>query len=480
MMRLLFLQYIYDLSDVRVIEDAGYNLAYLWFLGLNPEDNLPDASLLAKFRTQRLKENTLDEVLTEIVSQCVNKGIIKGKGVSIDSTHMEANCIKKTPERLMKHLARRIFAGLKADMNEVPESVDTNIPEYEAITEHNEAKRVMKEYLEKVIEQSEAVGGEATKERTKEARDILSDEKFIPQKGIRSLSDKNARVGYKSKVNNFFGYKSEFMMTTDERIITAVDTHSGEYVDGTDFDESLERTLKSGMRVDELYGDKAYFKKDILKKLEAIGVSGYIPVSASSYHIDEARFSYNKDSDQWFCVMGNMTITKVRRTHWRNKARGEKQTVDIYKFNGDHCAICEKRSECMGSQKCKARILEVSPSTPLFYEYSQMQKSPDFLEKYKARSSIEWKNGEMKRFHGMKRARGFGITSVRAQVKLTAIAVNLKRIANILIEREQEVEKRKGKSRLQSFFIVVKAVFTRYRYKMMNPRIGLVFCGYLV
>jgi len=54
MMKLLFLQYIYGLSDVKVMEEATFNLAFLLFLRFNPEDKLPDASLLAKFRTQRL------------------------------------------------------------------------------------------------------------------------------------------------------------------------------------------------------------------------------------------------------------------------------------------------------------------------------------------------------------------------------------------------------------------------------------------
>jgi hypothetical protein len=86
---------------------------------------LPDASLLAKFRTQRLKENTLDEVLTAIAKQCVEKGLIKKKcGLSVDATHSEANCVKKTPERIMKHLARRIFKGLKEDLGAVPACAD--------------------------------------------------------------------------------------------------------------------------------------------------------------------------------------------------------------------------------------------------------------------------------------------------------------------------------------------------------------------
>ena len=59
MMKLLFLEYLYNLSDQRVLEEANCNLAYLWFLGLNPEDSLPHPSLLTKFRTQRLKDITL-------------------------------------------------------------------------------------------------------------------------------------------------------------------------------------------------------------------------------------------------------------------------------------------------------------------------------------------------------------------------------------------------------------------------------------
>ena len=31
LMKLLFLQYLYNLSDVRVIQEANLNIAYLWF-----------------------------------------------------------------------------------------------------------------------------------------------------------------------------------------------------------------------------------------------------------------------------------------------------------------------------------------------------------------------------------------------------------------------------------------------------------------
>ena len=453
LMRLLFLQKLYDLSDVRIIEEAGYNLAFMWFLGLNPEDSLPDASLLAKFRTQRLKENTLDEVLAEIVRQCVKKGIIKGKGIDIDTTHMEANCVKKVPERMMRQLAKRIFAGLEKDLGEIPGTVDTNIPDVKDIKDHKEAKQILCEYLLKAIDQAEAIGNEETMKAVEEAKEILSDEKFMLQKGVRSLVDKDARVGYKSKTDSFFGYKAEIMMTAEERIITAADAHSGEYTDGKDFDALLERTLKSGTLIDELYGDKAYFRKNILEKIDEIGAESYIPVSASAYRIDEELFSYNKDNDQWFCFMGNKTISKKLRN--KKKSDGGTRNLYLYEFDERQCKGCTRRQECMGSQKNKARALIVSTSTPYLYEHSKRQKEPEFIEKYAVRAGIEWKNGELKRFHGMGRAKGFGLASVRTQVKLTAIAVNLKRIGNILIETEKAMEM-KGLEGIQSFFVISK------------------------
>lgn len=433
MMKLLFLEYIYNLSDVKVIEEASFNLAFLWFLGLNPEDKLPDASLLAKFRTQRMKDITLDEVISEIVRQCVEQGLIKGEGLTVDTTHIEANCTKKVPERIMKHLAKKIFKSLEKDNGYVPVTVDTGIPNYEEMDDHQNAKVVMKEYLETVMEQAEEYAGENTKDAIEEAKEVLSDEKFILQKGLRSLSDKDARIGNKTKTKQFLGYKTEFTMTADERIITAADVHTGSYVDGKDFNNLLDRTLEAGVTVKEIYGDKAYFRKDILEKLEQLKIKGYIPVSASVYKIDEELYSYNKDSDQWFCFMGNHTVSR-KKTIQRN-GRGDKYETYSYIFKKEQCETCSHRDICIGKGKGKARKLQVAISAPIFYKYSQEQKKPEFLEKYKKRSAQEWKNGEMKRFHGMSRARGWGLRSITFQAKLTAIAVNLKRIAALSSEK---------------------------------------------
>lgn len=432
MCKLLFLQHLYNHSDERIIEEANLNLAYMYFLGINPEDSLPDKSLLSKFRTQRLQESTLDEIIIEIVSQCVEKGIIKGTSVSIDATHIEANTIKKTPERLMKHLARKIVSAYEKETGQTIEELPET-PEYKEIEDHKEAKAVMKDYLETVMNQVQnntTVSMVKTEEAINKAKEILDDSKFINQKGIRSIIDEDARVGRKSKTQDFYGYKTEFIMTTDERIITSVRTVDGAYVDGTYAKEMIEQTITSGIKIEEFYGDKAYFRRPILDNIEAINAKAYIPVSASVYKIDESQFSYNKDADEWHCSQGNTTIKKK---YYKAKSKGTRSGIrEGYKyfFEKNQCKACPMHDEC--AKKTVGRILIVSLNATLFYEINQYQKTEEFKEKYKKRASIEGKNAELKRFHGLHRARGYGLLGVSTQSKLAAIAVNIKRIAAIV------------------------------------------------
>jgi transposase len=422
MLRIQILKYLYNLSDEQLIQDLSVNLAYKWFIGLNPEEPLPETSLLAKFRTQRLKDISMDAIITEIVRQCIERGIIEtNNGIAIDTTHIEANTIKKVPERLMKQLAKKIFKAMGQEEYE--------IPDYTQIEDHVEAKQIMKDYLQELIEQAEKENSEEVTQAVQEAQEILESDLFIEQKGIRSLIDKDARVGHKTRTQNFFGYKAEICQTTDGSLITSVIVESGSYVDGSNFKEHLEEARKSGLTVTGVYGDKAYFRPDILNLIRENQATPYIPVSASAYKIDEELFSYNKDSDQWFCVMGNETVKTKSKTRERG---GKKQTYLKYTFERELCRNCPRRGECIGKSKQIARTMTISVNTPELYEYSQRAKTPEFLYEYRKRAKIEPKNAELKRFHGLDRAKGYGLRSIRIQAKLTALAVNLKRIAKLV------------------------------------------------
>lgn len=429
MIRLLILQHLYNLSDIKVIEESSLNLAYMYFLGINPDEDLPDPSLLAKFRVHRLQDITLDEIIVEVVRQCVEKGIIKDNRISIDATHTEANTFKATPERVMKRFATKIFKTYEKEAGDLPGNINQNIPNYKEIENHKEAKKVMKDYLECKMKKVQSIITSKNHPKTfnviENAKKVLRDPKFIEQRGVRSIIDQEARVGHKSRTVHFFGYKTEFIMTTDQRIITAVTVDHGAYVDGTKFDKLMDLTERTGLTIKEVYGYKAYFRKPILDKINEIEAKPYIPVSQSVYRIDEEKYSYNKDSDEWFCNQGNNTVSKKYVKGKDNRERFK------YYFEKETCRNCAKRNECI-SGKNIAKVLDVGLNTSTFYLYNQEQKTEEFKEKYKSRACQEGKNGEMKNHHKLNRAKGYGLRSMSTQAKLTVLAVNLKRIASIL------------------------------------------------
>jgi TRAP-type mannitol/chloroaromatic compound transport system substrate-binding protein len=117
--------------------------------------DLPDASLLAKFRIQRLKDTSVDDIITEVVRQCVEKGIIKGTGLTIDATHVKANTMKLVPERIMKRLAKKILKKVEEESGEILAEINTDIPDYKEIEDHKVAQQTMKTYLENMMKEVE-------------------------------------------------------------------------------------------------------------------------------------------------------------------------------------------------------------------------------------------------------------------------------------------------------------------------------------
>ncbi|CAM3565280.1 hypothetical protein GCM10009865_09000 [Aeromicrobium ponti] len=124
---------------------------------------------------------------------------------------------------LLKHLAKKTFKTINEEIEEVPDTINQEIPEYKEIENHKEAKAVMKDFIEETIksvkENVEIEQAPKTKKVLENAKEILQDPKFIEQKGVRSIVDQDARVGHKSKTAHFFGYKTEYIITTEDRII---------------------------------------------------------------------------------------------------------------------------------------------------------------------------------------------------------------------------------------------------------------------
>jgi IS5 family transposase len=89
MFKILFLQFLYDISDRRVEEEVNFNLVMKWFVGLAIDESPPDSSSLTRFR-DRLGEERFALIFNRIVEKARDKGLISDRLSIVDSTHVKA------------------------------------------------------------------------------------------------------------------------------------------------------------------------------------------------------------------------------------------------------------------------------------------------------------------------------------------------------------------------------------------------------
>jgi IS5 family transposase len=89
MFKILFLQFLYDISDRRIEEETNFNLVLKWFVGLAIDESPPDSSSLTRFR-DRLGEERFAQIFNQIVGLAREKGLISDRLSIVDSTHVKA------------------------------------------------------------------------------------------------------------------------------------------------------------------------------------------------------------------------------------------------------------------------------------------------------------------------------------------------------------------------------------------------------
>lgn len=430
--RMLFIQYLYGLSDERTVQECQVNLAYKWFLGVNPEDALPDDSQLSRFRKHRLGANRIEEVLKSIVQQCVEKKLLKSNVLILDATHTLANAEMRKPLEVLKDAAKRLFRAVVKKHSKLDKKLPA-IPKLKK--DENEPEKVMLHYLAELGEKVEELLPDAEgaiREKLEMAKQIVEDERLLAHKGIRSAIDPEARFGWKSTTKSFFGYKEHIAMT-EEEIITAITVTPGTDDDGKKLPELLHHTQEQGIQVDEVLADTAYSRVENLKLLQEQEITATIPLNPSVY-VDEDkedRFSYIKDADAVQCPAGHLSIRKAKQG---KKGVGKNQRHVFY-FDVGKCKTCPLREGCFDPGK-KTKTYSIRILSEYHAKQMEYNKSENFKLRKGQRSRIEHKNAELKVHHGMTRAKYRGLFGMKIQAFLTAFVVNVKRMVK-LIEKEQ-------------------------------------------
>jgi transposase len=91
LLRAQLLQMLYSIRSERLLmEEMDYNLLFRWFVGLNADDEVWDATTFTKNRDRLLEADVAKEFLARVVVQARAKGLTSDEHFTVDGTLLEA------------------------------------------------------------------------------------------------------------------------------------------------------------------------------------------------------------------------------------------------------------------------------------------------------------------------------------------------------------------------------------------------------
>src|SRR5690349_11941342 len=88
--KMCLLQTWYGLSDYEVEEKVNDSLSFMRFVGLQLEDEVPDHSVISRFRTEMTKRDAYEKIFEQIKEQFEDKWIIVKTGALVDVSVTES------------------------------------------------------------------------------------------------------------------------------------------------------------------------------------------------------------------------------------------------------------------------------------------------------------------------------------------------------------------------------------------------------
>jgi transposase len=105
LLRAQLLQMLYSVRSERLLmEEMDYNILFRWFVGLNLDDPVWDATVFTKNRDRLLEAEVAKEFLARVVGQAREKGWTSDEHFSVDGTLLEAWASGKSFQRKDKKI----------------------------------------------------------------------------------------------------------------------------------------------------------------------------------------------------------------------------------------------------------------------------------------------------------------------------------------------------------------------------------------
>jgi len=294
-LKMMLLLVLYNVRSERELMDTiPFRLDWLWFLGYDLDDEIPNHSVLSKAKT-RWGVHTFKSFFERGVWQCVEAGLVEGSKLFMDSSLIDANASNNSvvdKQQVKRHL--------------------------------NESYQIFEERLDEV-----------------------ADEKTTPANSrYVSSTDPDASVTRQGSGRSKLRYKTHRGVDAQCEVITTTSVTPGSRDDGTLFEEMIEshehNTHKS---VTTAVADSKYGTIENFLTSYDRGIKAHIPSIEETQRGSGRRkdifpkedFAYNPDDDTFICPAGNIL---KRRNYSKERQHYE------YKASSKVCASCELRADC--------------------------------------------------------------------------------------------------------------------------------------
>jgi len=311
-------QRLKGLSDPEMEYVARYDIRIKHFIGIPIQDFGFDHSTLSLFRT-RLGTELFEKIFQEILTQIVDLGIIKNpKQQYIDSMPVLAHAALPSVTCLIyqgiKNITKNLIEELRIQAYEKTSLTDEKLFHYSKarpLFKMDNSNR--KAAFEKAVNRArEIIYFLESQNYTSEELDLLkqilnenvdaNDKLIQTEKSIKTLVDKEAKLGHKTKEELIFGYKNHATVT-EEGIVTAVEVTSAAEKDDKQTEKIIQKQEEVSLKPDIMDADAGYgyietYKAAKMKRVE---------LNAPFRGLDEKELSmyeleYDKDSNTITCL----------------------------------------------------------------------------------------------------------------------------------------------------------------------------------
>lgn len=442
--KLSLIGYLYNVvSERRLLEEASLNLAYLWFLGYEIDEPLPDHSIMTKARI-RFGVDIYREFFHRIVQACAEAGLVDGDTVFIDSTLIDSaasykggsavrsRCLVEELNNAADEFVEQVFEQNTQLPSEEKDSDDlgTNLKTNEMLTSpmdpdsNTQAKEVADDEFSrckvKLSLADSTKGVNEGQNKDKKGADKTKTDKKTNEM-LASPTDPEANIVRRGSLNPRLCYKGHFLVDGgNPRIITAVGLSPGMEHDAHLLLPLLAEHSSLAGDPNMLSADMGYSTANayyLLKVKDVVPAIPKKPTSKSKRDVPKSAFSYDKASDCYICPEGKILA--------RSYAKGKNIS---YRSKKKDCKECPLKEKCL-TGKAKTRSVLRSKDEDVFEwaaEHLQTQRAKAALKRRKIWPETAF--ADAKDNHGMSRAKHRGKWKVEIQVLLTAAVINIKKL----------------------------------------------------